>query len=211
MINPLNTLLRPPVAEGSHYRWGYVTSTSPTLQVVLDTETSPIQKPSTLVPLEVGDRVFVLLESRRATVLGKVPTLQTWQSWTPVIIGTTTNPTMGNSTVVGRYFQVGKMVTLNIYIQFGSTFNPGAGAYTIPTLPVAPRTDYWQNLQMACSSMSPAGDLTGYAKIEGSLGIARIHVYTGGTSVSLVALTASGGFAPASGGRLLINGTYEAA
>ena len=73
MSNPLNSLLRTPPPDGPHYRWGYVTSVSPTLQVVLDTETDPIKRPSALVPLVPGDRVFVLMESLRATVLGRVP------------------------------------------------------------------------------------------------------------------------------------------
>lgn len=213
MSNPLNTLLRTPRPDGPHYRWGYVTSVSPTLQVVLDTETDPIQKPSTLVTLEVGDRVFVLMESLRATVLGKVPEPPVpepaWQSWTPVIKGTTTDPTMGNSTLVGRYLQVGKTVSLRLYLEIGSTFNPGAGVYMIPTLPVAPRTDYWQPLLVSANLASPAvGDYAGVAKIEGSAGIVRIHVYRGGTTVSLGAVGADNFV---TGNRLMISGTYEAA
>lgn len=72
MSNPLNAMLPGPPPPGQQYRWGYVTQASP-LEVTLDTETSPIYKPSTLVALELGDRVFILLESERATVLGKYP------------------------------------------------------------------------------------------------------------------------------------------
>ena len=212
MSNPLNSLLRPPPPDGPHYRWGYVTSVSPTLQVVLDTETDPIERPSALVPLEPGDRVFVLLESLRATVLGKVteplaPEPE-WQAWTPVIVGTTTNPTMGNSTLVGRYLRVGKTVSLRLYLQIGSTFSPGAGVYMIPTLPVAPRSDYWQPLLAAAVLTTPnAGDFSGVTKIEGS-GIFRIHLYMGGTGG---ALSAIGATTFATGNRLMISGSYEAA
>lgn len=133
----------------------------------------------------------------------------TWQAWTPVIKGTTTDPTMGNSTLVGRYLQVGKTVSLRLYLQIGSTFNPGVGAYMIPTLPVAPRSDYWQPLLVAASLASPAvGDYAGVAKIEGSAGIVRIHIDRGGTTVSLGAL---GDDNFSTGNRLLISGTYEAA
>ena len=37
---------------------------------MLDTETTPIENPSTIVPLAVGDRVFVLMEKTRPTILG---------------------------------------------------------------------------------------------------------------------------------------------
>lgn len=211
MTNPLDVLLRPPPPPGSHYRWGYITSELP-LQVTLDTETEPIYNPSTLVEVGVGDRVFVLLENRRTTILGKTGgyTPPEWQAWTPVIEGATTDPTMGNSTVVGRYMQIGKTVTVNAYFLFGSTFSPGSGAYSIPVLPVAPRTDYWQSLQVAANLTSPSpGDYSGHAKIEGSSGVARIHLYPGGTAVGMSPLSSS--FAPANGDRLIISGTYEGA
>lgn len=209
MINPLNTLLRTPVTDGSHYRWGYVTSTSPTLQVVLDTETSPIQKPSTLVPLEVGDRVFVLLESLRATVLGKVPSSPVspvWSTYSPVLFATGTNPTMGNSTVSGRYRVDGKTVHVSIYIVFGSSFSAGSGLYGV-TLPVAPHTTQMQALQVAGVM---GGDRNGQVKIEGSLGIIRIFMLDSGVLRAL-GTNPPANILPASGNRLIISGTYEAA
>ena len=132
-----------------------------------------------------------------------------WQSWTPVIKGTITDPTMGNSTLVGRYLQVGKTVSLRLFLQIGSTFNPGAGVYTIPTLPVAPRSDYWQPLLVAASLASPSGgDFAGVTKIEGSAGILRIHIAQRGTTVSILALGADNF---STGNRMMISGSYEAA
>lgn len=207
MINPLNTLLRTPAADGSHYRWGYVTSTSPTLQVVLDTETSPIQKPSTLVPLEVGDRVFVLLESLRATVLGKVSSSPVWSTYSPVLFSTGTNPTMGNSTVSGRYRVDGKTVHVVINIVFGSSFSEGSGAYGI-TLPVPARADIWQVLHV---SAVMSGERVGHAKIEGSAGVPRIHILDDGGLKTFSTTVSPSQINPASGHRLIFSGTYEAA
>lgn len=128
-----------------------------------------------------------------------------WQSWTPVLFATGTNPTMGNSTVSGRYLVDGKTVHVAISILFGSTFSAGSGAYGI-TLPVPPRASIWQVLQVAAVMN---GERNGYAKIEGSAGIPRIHALDAGVMRALGTNPPSN-ILPASGNRLLLSGTYEA-
>lgn len=148
MSNPLNTLLRPPMPDGPHYRWGYVTSISPTLQVVLDTETDPIQKPSTLVPLDVGDRVFVLMESLRATVLGKV-------SEPPVssAAATLASGFADVSSAPPTVTRAGDVVTLTG--RFVRSSGTGTEPFTIPT-GYRPATNTWVNV-----SAINAGNVTG--------------------------------------------------
>lgn len=62
-------------------------------------------------------------------------------TYTPVLSASTTNPTLGSgSAQLGRYFEVGKQVTVHGSVVFGSTgLNAGSGSYRI-SLPVAMRT-----------------------------------------------------------------------
>ena len=59
------------------------------------------------------------------------PAAGTWQSYTP----TYTNLTVGNGTVVSRYTQSGKLVTVNFSIVFGSTTSLTGGTPAV-SLPV---------------------------------------------------------------------------
>ena len=60
-----------------------------------------------------------------------------WQSYTPVWTASTTNPSIGNGTLSGRYCLIGKLITAKIFLQFGTTSTPGSGAYSF-TFPIAP-------------------------------------------------------------------------
>ena len=57
------------------------------------------------------------------------------QTYTPTWNAATTNPTLGNGTLVGRYVQIGKTVHCTISLTFGSSTSIGSGAYTF-SLPV---------------------------------------------------------------------------
>jgi hypothetical protein len=50
---------------------------------------------------------------------------------------TTTNPTIGNGTLTGRYIQLGKLVIYRIYLVGGTTTTLGTGPAYFITLPVA--------------------------------------------------------------------------
>ena len=60
-----------------------------------------------------------------------------WQSYTPVWTAATTNPSIGNGTLSGRYCLIGKLITAKIFLQLGTTSTPGSGAYSF-TFPIAP-------------------------------------------------------------------------
>ena len=65
-----------------------------------------------------------------------------WQNWTPTLIATTTNPTIGSGTLTGRYVVVGKLVVASVYLLFASDSNAGSGTWRI-SYPVSPtNTDY---------------------------------------------------------------------
>lgn len=66
-----------------------------------------------------------------------------WQSYTPTWTATTTNPTLGNATLTGRYVQIGKVVTININLTFGTTTALGTGNHYF-SIPVTAATGAWE-------------------------------------------------------------------
>ena len=65
-------------------------------------------------------------------------------SYTPEWTGTTTSPSIGNGTLSGRFFMVGKQVTVDIRVTPGSTTSFGSGNYRI-SLPVPANTTVISN------------------------------------------------------------------
>lgn len=59
----------------------------------------------------------------------------TWDTYTPTWTGTS-NPSIGNGVLTGRYLRLGKTIICTIVMQMGSTTTYGSGTWTI-TLPVA--------------------------------------------------------------------------
>lgn len=65
----------------------------------------------------------------------------TWvnQSFTPTLTAATSDPTLGNSTLSGKYVQIGKNMIGNVQLTIGSTFAVGSGSYRF-ALPAAVNT-----------------------------------------------------------------------
>ncbi|MEU0181768.1 hypothetical protein ABZ312_11355 [Streptomyces sp. NPDC006207] len=59
-----------------------------------------------------------------------------WTSYTPTWSAATTNPVVGNGTLVGLYMKVGRTCTFHINLLAGSTTTYGSGQYTFD-LPAA--------------------------------------------------------------------------
>jgi len=57
--------------------------------------------------------------------------LDTWTTYTPTWTAATTNPSLGNGSITGRYMKVGRTVTVSIMLTIGSTTTLGTGAYLI--------------------------------------------------------------------------------
>jgi hypothetical protein len=60
-----------------------------------------------------------------------------WKNYTPVWTAATTNPSIGNGTLYGRYCVIGKLLMAKIFLQFGSSSTAGSGAYSF-TYPIVP-------------------------------------------------------------------------
>jgi hypothetical protein len=61
-------------------------------------------------------------------------------TWTPTIIATTTNPTVGYSVQYGRYTKIGNIVTVQLKIDL-SSFSGGSGGINIGGFPFTSRND----------------------------------------------------------------------
>ena len=61
--------------------------------------------------------------------------LGAWTAYTPTWTGNTTNPAIGNGTIVGAFAQIGKVVNFRILVTMGSTTTYGTGYYSfgLPT------------------------------------------------------------------------------
>lgn len=128
-----------------------------------------------------------------------------WSSYTPVWTASTTNPTLGNGTLVGSYTQNGKTVHVGIELVIGSTTKRGVGNVRF-TLPVAPVTTRRQVLSLNLL-VSGVIEYTGTAVITaGRIDHLAIATSTAANSVS----HATPATLPA-GSAITMSGTYEAA
>ena len=63
-----------------------------------------------------------------------------WQSYTVSWTAATTNPSIGNGILSGRYIRVGNLVIATIYLSFGSTSSVGSGIWLF-SFPITPASD----------------------------------------------------------------------
>ncbi|WP_327403818.1 hypothetical protein OG194_29555 [Streptomyces sp. NBC_01288] len=59
-----------------------------------------------------------------------------WSTYTPNWTAITTNPVLGNGTLVGRYMKIGRTVIAHVNLTMGSTTTYGSGGYSFD-LPAA--------------------------------------------------------------------------
>lgn len=81
------------------------------------------------LPFTAGQRVL-------ASDLNTATQQAAWTSYTPTWSSTGTAVALGNGTIVGYYSKVGRLVTVKISLDTGSTTTYGTGNYTF-TLPLA--------------------------------------------------------------------------
>jgi hypothetical protein len=110
-----------------------------------------------------------------------------WKAYTPTLTGAVTNPTLGSSTVTGRYTQVGKTVICHVLytIVTGGAFNAGSGLYRF-SLPVAANTtapaaydgigvifDSGTEFMVAIAKMASAGTQVELSKAKDGLNLSN--------------------------------------
>lgn len=128
-----------------------------------------------------------------------------WTTWTPSIFASTTNPTVGNGTLTGRYKHVGRRVYFTLNFVFGSTSTAGSGAWGF-TLPVTPDEALDQ---VVAARILDAGTDNKLALgiIDNVSGRIENIVYEGGNVVTHDAAPITW----AAGDAIEISGVYEAA
>lgn len=124
-----------------------------------------------------------------------------WSSYTPTWTGTGSNPAIGNGTLAGGYFQVGKMVLFRVVMSPGSTTTFGSGAWLF-SLPVP----------------AAASEVGGIFGIGSDASAGTFSVIGGYSITNAVPLSTAGAnvsptvpFTWASGDALRFRGFYEAA
>lgn len=132
-----------------------------------------------------------------------------WQDWTPVWTAATTNPSIGDGTLVGKYCVIGNTVHLIIGLVCGSTttFGSGAWSFSLP-FPVKAQTDINQTFigQVIARDASPAENylhfcrVTRYAKV--------INAFFNVSSSSTI-ITDTSPFTWAESDQLFLQLTYE--
>lgn len=84
---------------------------------------------------ETGAIVGSMSRGGNLTAVDLILTGGTWTGYTPTLTATTTNPTIGNGSIIGRYKQYGKLVVFDIEFVFGSTSTAGSGNYSFSLPP----------------------------------------------------------------------------
>lgn len=107
-----------------------------------------------------------------------------WSSYTPVWTAATTNPGLGNGSIVGRYMKIGRTCYVSVLLTSGSTTTYGSGAYSI-SLPV--------------QSANAGVVQLGVARVSGAstTWIGQCHVNAGATTAGITTNAASGNAAGA--------------
>jgi hypothetical protein len=138
----------------------------------------------------------------------------TWSNYTPIWGASSSNPSLGNGVIKGRYFKLGSFVAVQITMNLGSTTGIGSGMYSwsVPFNPAAPATGAFANAAGgAVLNDSGTGQHFGvpYLFDLGGASGYRIRILTNSTVNSEVAQNHP--FTWANGDDLAINMFYEIA
>lgn len=143
--------------------------------------------------------------SNKKYVDDSVSPLGVWASYTVSWTADTTNPSIGDGSLIGRYTQIGKTVVCNLTLTIGSTTNCGSGNWKIGL----PKTS--KNSNMTYSGIWVALDsgvnfYDGIAVLYPNINFINTFIRTG----SFSSLSASSPHSWGQGDQLYIAITYEA-
>lgn len=89
---------------------------------------------SSVTAAKIADGTVTTVKIADANITAAKIKADAWTSYTPTWTALSTNPTLGNGTLTGKYIQLGKIVMFRISIVFGSTTTVGNGTWSL-TLP----------------------------------------------------------------------------
>lgn len=115
-----------------------------------------------------------------------------WITYTPSLLGTTTNPNIGSGQALGRYMVVGKMMFVQAFVSFGTGTSVGSGTYQVTLPPGFTYGGLGSALPIGdfSSKFNAAAEVSGVVKLA-SAGSSRMQMYwqsgAGNTTQSPVA------------------------
>ena len=135
--------------------------------------------------------------------------LTAWSTYTVVWTGASSNPSLGNGTLTGRYKQIGKTVFVTVKLITGSTTTFGSGDWRF-SLPVSAQSP--DTIQFPCS-MLDAGNAWYQGTVNGTYsGLTdRTSILVDTAGIASGAVTSGSPFTWGYGDSLMFNGSYEAA
>ena len=153
---------------------------------------------------------FETLATTADTAIGNevsaaVSLLGLWSNFSPEWTATTTNPTLGNGTLTGRFVQIGKTVHFSMILALGSTTTIGSGNYRF-SLPVACADTTYSPIGSSHLRDSSGPDFRLYPAFL--VTSTTVGVMNGATAAQLTNVAP---WTWAVGDQIRINGTYEAA
>lgn len=120
-----------PSVRGSDWRLATVTAVNADGTIIADGITA--RRMELYANPAVGDVIRIDQSSNGNWVaLGRLATTAgtAWTTYTPTWTASTTNPSLGNGTLVGRYQKTGRLVACHINLAPGSTTTLGSGGYS---------------------------------------------------------------------------------
>lgn len=194
------TLTSPVLSSG-----GDVVGTTATQTLTNKTLTSPALTTPTLTSGGdiVGTTATQTLTNKTISLSSNTITGGAWTTWTP----TFTSLTIGNGTVTARYSQIGKNVSFQLRILFGTTttLTTSALSFTLPITHITNRDIFYGH------SLPSGGSITnGSVLIGDNASASTVTVYIKNALTTNAILTSST-FTGANGDSILFSGTYEAA
>ena len=133
-------------------------------------------------------------------------------TYTPAWTAATSNPSLGNGTVVGRYQQLGRFIHVYARLTAGSTSTFGSGAYrlSLPSAPGSPNgTDQRISGQIFDSSAGIYYPLMCQVSDLGHVNLQYFGVT--GSTIRTLNVDPAGPFTWANGDQIFIFGMYEVA
>jgi hypothetical protein len=194
------TLTSPALSSG-----GDVVGTTATQTLTNKTLTSPVLTTPTLTSGGdiVGTTATQTLTNKTISLSSNTITGGAWTTWTP----TFASLTIGNGTVTARYSQIGKNVSFQLRVLFGTTttLTTSALSFTLPITHITNRDIFYGH------SLTSGGTITNGSVLIGDNGSAStVTVYIKNAPTTNVGLSSST-FTGANGDSILFSGTYEAA
>ena len=135
-----------------------------------------------------------------------------WTIYTPVLTASTTNPTIGNGSITGRYVNIGATIIGEIRIIAGTVgFNRGSGAYSV-SLPTAAVFENFQPVgQVVMRDEGPGLNYFGTAIFTGGIND-KVQLFMHSQTATFdegIAVTDSLPFIFSANDKILIQLTYE--